>query len=316
MSDLHIGTLQINAIHWILLALLLTFIALLPISKKRAVGFGRVVVLSIVGLVMVLPFVWLVCAAFRDKNSFNEYTFLPPPSQMSTEKVNLNNFRELFQPRDSVQGPVYFWRYIVNSLFLASTATFVSLVFCSMGGYALAKYRFPGRNWLILFMLASMTIPGVVLLAPNFKIIWRIGWMDTYKALIVPGCVSVFGIFLYRQAMLSVPDDLIEAGRIDGCSEWKIYLTLVMPLVRPMTGAFCLISFLGAWNAFLGPNIFLSSQDKLTLPVVLNQYLGVYLNEYGVFLAGTLLAIIPPAVLFLALQREFIAGLTSGALKQ
>jgi len=165
-------------------------------------------------------------------------------------------------------------------------------------------------------MLASMTIPGVVLLAPNFEIIWRLGWMDTYKALLVPGCVSVFGIFLFRQAMLSVPDDLIEAGRIDGCGEFRIYLTLVMPLVRPMTGAFCLISFLGAWNSFLTPNIYLQTQHKLTLPVVLNQYIGVYNQQYGVFLAGTLLAIIPPAILFLALQREFITGLTSGALKQ
>jgi ABC-type glycerol-3-phosphate transport system permease component len=113
-----------------------------------------------------------------------------------------------------------------------------------------------------------------------------------------------------------VPDELIEAGRIDGCSEFRIYLTLVMPLVRPMTGAFCLISFLGAWNAFLGPSIFLQSQDKLTLPIVLNQYITVFKQQYGVFLAGTLLAIIPPAALFLLLQREFISGLTSGAVKQ
>ena len=126
----------------------------------------------------------------------------------------------------------------------------------------------------------------------------------------------MFGIFLFRQAILGVPDDLIEAGRIDGCGEFRIYLTLVMPLVRPMTGAFCLISFLGAWNAFLGPNIFLQTQSKLTLPVVLNQYIGEYTQQYGVFLAGTLLAIIPPAILFFALQREFISGLTSGAVKQ
>jgi ABC-type glycerol-3-phosphate transport system permease component len=165
-------------------------------------------------------------------------------------------------------------------------------------------------------MLASLTIPGVVLLAPNFEVIWRLGWMDTYKALLIPGCVSVFGIFLFRQAMLSIPDDLIEAGRIDGCGEFRIYMTLVMPLVRPMIGAFILISFLGSWNAFIAPNIFLQTQGKLTLPVVLNQYISTYRQQYGVFLAGTLLAIIPPAILFLSLQREFIRGLTSGALKQ
>jgi ABC-type glycerol-3-phosphate transport system permease component len=128
--------------------------------------------------------------------------------------------------------------------------------------------------------------------------------------------VGVFGIFLFRQAMLDIPMDLIEAGRIDGCGEFRIYFQLVMPLVRPMIGAFCLISFLGAWNSFLGPNIFLQTQNKLTLPVVLNQYIGEYAQQYGVFLAGTLIAIIPPAILFFALQREFISGLQSGALKQ
>jgi multiple sugar transport system permease protein len=306
----------VNAIHWLLLALLATFVALLPISRKLAFAYGRVALLGVVGTVMMLPFVWLVCAAFKDKDALNKYTLLPPPGEISHQTVNLDNFRKLFEPSPSVQGPVSFWRYILNSLFLASAGTIAAVIFCSMGGYAMAKYRFRGRGAVLTFMLASMTIPGVVLLAPNFEIIWRLGWMDTYRALIIPACVSVFGIFLYRQAMLTVPTDLIEAGRIDGCGEFRIYLTLVMPLVRPITGAFCLISFLGAWNAFLGPNIFLQSQAKLTLPVVLNQYLGVYAQHYGVFLAGTLLAIVPPAVLFLSLQREFISGLTSGAVKQ
>src|SRR5579863_2668947 len=123
-----------------------------------------------------------------------------------------------------------------------------------MGGYALAKYRFRGKNAVLTFMLASFAIPGIMLLAPNFEIIWKFGWMDSYRSLIVPGCVSVFGIFLFRQAILGVPDDLIEAGRIDGCGEFHIYLQLIMPLVRPMSAAFCLISFLGAWDSFLVPN--------------------------------------------------------------
>ena len=303
-------------LHWVLLALAAVFAALLPLSRKLAMGYARVTVLLLVGTVMLMPFAWLVCAAFKDKDVLNEYTFLPPPARISRETVNLENFRTLLAEKDTVQGPVSFWRYVGNSLFLASAGTMLSLVFSSMGGYALAKYRFAGRGPVLTFMLASLTIPGVVLLAPNFEVIWRLGWLDTYKALLVPGAVSVFGIFLFRQAMLGVPNDLIEAGRIDGCGEFRIYLSLVMPLVRPMTGAYCLISFLGAWNAFIGPNVFLQTQSKLTLPVVLNQYIGEYTQHYGVFLAGTLLAIIPPAILFFALQREFISGLTSGAVKQ
>ena len=230
--------------------------------------------------------------------------------------LNTDNFATLFADQQTSQGPVSFWRYVVNSLFLASATTILSLVFSSMGGYALAKYRFPGQGAILTFMLASLTIPGVVLLAPSYQIIDSLGWMDTYWALLIPVSASAFGIFLFRQALLGVPDDLVEAGRIDGCSELRIYLQLAMPLVRPMTAAFCLITFLGAWNSFLQPNIFLQTQSKLTLPVVLNQYIGQYAQQYGVFLAGTLVAIIPPAVLFLLLQREFISGLTSGAVKQ
>ena len=305
-----------NGLHLTFIALAAIFVLLLLAKRKLATRYARLVVLIGVALVMLLPFVWLVGAAFKDKAVLNEYLFFPTLSKISAATINLDNFRTLFQPTPTVQGPVSFYRYIGNSLFLASAGTFISLLFCSMGGYALAKFKFRGRGALLTYMLASMAVPTVALLAPNFSVIYSLGWMDSYRALIVPTCVSAFGIFLFRQAMLGVPDELIEAGRIDGCSEFGIYLKLVMPLVRPMTSAYCLISFLGAWNSYLMPNVFLQTQSKLTLPVVLNQFMGVYDSQYGVFLAGTLLAILPPAVLFLALQREFISGLTSGAVKQ
>ena len=305
-----------NGVRLTLLLLIAIFIVLLPISRALAVRYARVALLLVVGTVMMLPFVWLVCAAFKDKAVMNEYTFIPPPAKISAETINLDNFRTLLEPKATVQGPVSFWRFVCNSIVLAGGGTFISMVFSSMGGYALAKYRFRGRGGVVTFMLASMTIPGILLLAPQFEVIWRLGWMDTYCALLIPGAVSVFGIFLFRQAMVGVPDDLIEAGRIDGCGEFRIYLSLAMPLVRPMTGAFCLISFLGMWNSFLPPNVYLQTQSKLPLPVVLNQYIGTYTQQYGVFLAGTLVAIIPPAILFFALQKEFISGLTSGAVKQ
>ncbi|GAB4189540.1 MAG: carbohydrate ABC transporter permease [Phycisphaeraceae bacterium] len=305
--------------NWLQITLLLVaagFPALWLVRRRWGWIYARWAGLVLAAVVMTLPFVWLVCAAFKDKSVLNEFMFLPPVDRLSMKTINFDNFIELFSAKQTVSGTVSFWRYFANSLFISGTATIVSMVFCSMGGYALAKYRFSGRNAILAFMLASLTIPGVVLLAPSFEVIWQLGWMDKYRALIVPAAASAFGIFLFRQALLNVPDDLIEAGRIDGCGEFRIYLQLVMPLVRPMTGAFCLITFLAQWNAFLQPNIFLQSQHKLTLPVVLNQYIGQYAQQYGVFLAGTLVAIIPPAILFLALQREFISGLTSGAVKQ
>lgn len=307
--------LGLNGLQWMMIGLGAVFFVVLPFSRKLAFTYMRVLLLIVAATLIMMPFVWLICAAFKDKEVLNEYVFLPPLNKISSHTINLGNFRELLADKDTVQGPVNFMRYVANSLFLASATTFIAMVFSSMGGYALSKYKFRGKGAILTFMLASLTIPGVVMLAPNFEVIYKLGFLDTYPALIIPAAVSVFGIFLYRQAMITVPNDLIEAGRIDGCSEFRIYLTLIMPLVRPMTGAFCLVTFLGAWNAFLGPNIFLQTQSKLTLPVVLNQYIGEYTQHYGVFLAGTLLAIIPPAVLFFSLQKEFISGLASGAVK-
>jgi multiple sugar transport system permease protein len=306
-----------NRLHIFLLCLAGIFVVLYAISPRRprlAFTYLRYVVLVLIASVVLAPFVWLVCSAFKDPTVLMKYSFLPPPSEWAKE-LNLSNFKELFKSQPSMEGNVYFWQYIVNSLFLAGITTIVQMFFSSLGGYALAKYDFRGKKFIMLFMLASMMIPGVVLIAPVYKLIVNIGMMDTYWALVVPGACSVFGMFLYRQAIVGVPNDLIEAGRIDGCSEFSIYLNLIMPLVRPMTGAFCLVTFLGSWNNFLGPQVYINAQSKLTLPVVLNQYVGVYSNQYGVFLAGTLLAIIPPAILFFCLQKEFISGLSSGAVK-
>jgi len=304
-----------TTLHIFLIAVAAVFLILLPVSRRFAWGYARFMTLSLVAIVILMPFFWLICSAFKDKAVLNEYTFLPPIDKIDSSTINLDNFRTLFAEQQTVQGPVRFWRYVANSLFLASTGTALSLVFSSMGGYALAKYRFRGRAAIVLFMLACLTIPPIALLSPNFAVIWQLGWLDSYKALLIPASVSIFGIFLFRQALVGVPDDLIEAGRIDGCGEFRIYLQLAMPLVRPMTGAFCLISFLGMWNSFLPPNVYLQTQSKLPLPVVLNQYIGTYTQQYGVFLAGTLVAIIPPAILFFALQKEFVSGLSAGAVK-
>lgn len=264
---------------------------------------------------MLAPFFWLLCSAFKDKDVLMKYSFLPPPGELSAKTVNLSNFHDLFAPQDSLQGKVWFWQFIINSLFLASAQTIIQLFFSSLGGYALAKYEFRGKRFVMFFMLGSMMIPAMLLMAPVYDLIFKLGWMDSYLALIVPSSVSVFGMFLFRQAILGIPDDIIEAGRVEGAGEFRIYLHLIMPLVRPMSAAFCLVAFLGSWNSFIAPNVFLQTHARLTLPVVLNFFVSEYVNQYGIFLAGTLLAIIPPAILFFSLQKEFVSGLTSGAVK-
>jgi ABC-type glycerol-3-phosphate transport system permease component len=208
-----------------------------------------------------------------------------------------------------------FGRYMVNSLFVASTVVVVQLFFSSLAGFALAKYEFPGKKLIMVLMLATLMIPNQVVMAPLYEQLYRLGLVDTYLGLIIPGAVSVFGIFLFRQAILQVPDELLQAARIDGCSEFQIYWDIVMPVSRPMVGAFCLISFMATWNSFLWPQIILHSKERFTLPIGLNQLVGLQQQQYGALMAGTLLSILPIIVLFLLLQKEFVAGLTSGAVK-
>lgn len=307
-----------NPLRLVCLALVLGFVVLWlrsPKNPKLALAYLRYVLLGFAACLILAPFLWLVASAFKDRLVQNEYIFFPPLSGWSDKTMNLDNFRRLFAGDASVTGKVYFWQYVLNSLFLTTVITVLQTLFCSAAGYALAKFEFQGKKALMTFMLGSMMIPSVLLLAPLYEMIVKLGLVDSYAALILPILVVPYGIFLFRQSMISVPTEMLDAGRIDGASELGIYVRLVMPLVRPMCAAFCLVTFLGNWNAFFAPSIFLHTQDKLTLPVILNLYLGLYRADYGVFLAGTLIAIIPPAILFFALEREFIGGLTSGAVK-
>jgi ABC-type glycerol-3-phosphate transport system permease component len=299
----------------VLIGLAAIFVALYVRNRNTATRYARVMLLCMAAAAVLAPFTWLVAAVFKDHDYLNEFLFFPPLDKWSTETMNLENFHELFKGRPSLRGTVYFWEFVLNSTVFATVTTTLQIVFSSMAGYALAKYEFRGKTTLTLFMLGSMMIPSVLLLAPLYKMIVAVGLVDSLAGLIIPIMVSTYGIFLFRQACLSIPNEMIDAARLDGCGELAIYFRIVMPLVRPMTAAFCLVAFLANWNAFFMPNVFLHSDDKLTLPVVLNLYLGEFRRHQGVFLAGTALAMIPPAVLFFALQKEFISGLTSGAVK-
>lgn len=308
-----------NTIRVFLLCVVAVYFLLLVVYRRKpviAATYLRYSLIVMACLLFVSPFFWLLAAVFKDKAVFNEYVFFPPLSEWSAETINFSNFKELFSPRPGMDRDVPFWHYIMNSLFLASATVITQVFLCSLAGYALAKYEFRLKKPMMTYMLGSVMIPGMLLMAPVYKMIVDIGLVDTYWAIILPTAVGVYGIFLFRQAILGVPKEILEAGRIDGASEFGIYFRLVMPLVRPMTAAFCLVSFMNAWNAFLGPNVFLHTQSKLPLPVILNYMIGVYSQEYGVYLAGTFLAIIPPAILFFSLQREFVSGLTSGAVKE
>jgi ABC-type glycerol-3-phosphate transport system permease component len=275
-------------------------------AKRRrwgvVIGRGALyAVLLFAASIALAPLVWLVAATTKGPDDLFHYTFFAP-------RVSAFNFKELFRT-------VSFMRYMMNSVFIACTTVLVQLFFSSLAGFALAKYEFKGKKAIMLLMLATMMIPGQVVMAPLYELIYRLGLVDRYLGLLVPGAVSVFGIFLFRQALLQVPDELLHAARIDGCSEFRIYRDVVMPVSLPMIGAFCLISFMGAWNSFLWPQIILHRSERFTLPIALNQLVNLQQQQYGMLMAGTLLSVLPVIFLFLLLQREFVAGLTSGAVK-
>ncbi len=236
--------------------------------------------------------------------------------------LTLDNFDRLFngtinpEDPDAPRRSTGIWRAILNSFFFASVSAVLATLGAAMGGYALAKFRFKGRDTLDNIVLASLVIPGALLIAPGYQLLYWLGLLDTYVGLILPGVAPAFGIYLFRQAMIqSMPNEMMEASRIDGCGEIRMFFTMALPMVRPMAGAFLLISYLGAWNNFIGPQIILSTPEKYPLAVWISQLRGVYGIDYGLIMAGTLVAIAPVLGLFLLLQKEFIAGLTAGAVK-
>lgn len=268
--------------------------------------------LGISAFITLVPFAWMLVAAFKARADFFTSLFLPAGDGLfgvGWDRLTIDNFRRLF-----TELPV--GRAMVNSVFLASVQSLVATLCCAMGGYGLVKFRFRAREPLTLLVLCAIIIPAPLLLAPGFEMIYHLGLLDSYAGFLMPLFAPAFGVFLFRQAMLnSVPTELIESARLDGCGEIRIFFQLVLPLVRPMVGAYLVISFLATWNNFVGPQLILQSTDLQPLSVVMNQLRGVYGTDYGLLMAGTVVSIAPIMCLFLLLQKEFISGLTSGAVK-
>lgn len=279
---------------------------------RRLINFFLYGLLLFFAVLTLVPFAYMVCGALKSKYDFAATLFLPAGDGwlgIGWDRLTLDNFVRLFT---ELGLP----RALHNSILLASVSSILTVLFCAMGGYALAKHQFRGRDAVMGLVLAALIIPGPLLLAPSFQLLYNLNLLDTYTGLLLPGLTPAFGVFLFRQSMLnSVPTELLEAARMDGAGEFRIFFELVLPLVRPMLGAFLMISFMGTWNNFIGPQIILQSPELHPLSVALNNLKGLYGTDYGVIMAGTIVSISPVMCLFLLLQKEFISGLTSGAVK-
>jgi ABC-type glycerol-3-phosphate transport system permease component len=265
----------------------------------------------VLAIVTLVPYAWLIIASLKGQDDFFSAIFLPPGDGVfgiGWDKLSLDNYRNLFDLGFSVN--------LVNSVFYSATTALFATLICAATGFVLAKHHFRGRNLITLVVLGALIVPPTLLLAPGYELLYDLRLLDSAWGLLLPLIAPAFGVFLFRQAVIqSVPDELLEAARIDGCSEWSIFFIVVLPLVRPMIGAFMLITFLGMWNNFISPQIVLQSADKQPLSVAISQLRGVYKTDYGLLTAATVVSVLPVAALFLFLQKQFISGLTSGAVK-
>ena len=219
------------------------------------------------------------------------------------------NFRGL-------QADTNFLRALLNSVVIASLYTVFSMLLTSMGGYAFAKFDFPGKSWLFGLILATLTIPTFVTIIPQFILVARdLKMSNTYWAVILPTLANTIGIFYMRQAFQTVPTDLLNAARIDGASEWRTFWQIALPVVRPAMAALAILLFLASWNDYLWPLLVLTNKDSYTMPVALGTLIGLTRVSWGGIMVGTAIATIPFLMLFLSLQRHFVAGIAGGAVK-
>ena len=277
---------------------------------RRATPLPRLllqVAVVAMAIIFAAPSIWLIAASLKPSDQVLGDSW----SAFTHGGWTIGNYRSVLAQGDFV-------RWLVNSIFVCSTQTVLVTLLSSLGGFALAKYQFTGRRLLMGLMIGTLLLPGQVLLPSVWDVTRSIGWLDTYAAIIVPGAVNVFGLFLFKQSMAFVPDELLAAGRVDGCSELRLWWDIVMPCIRPTVSTFALLSFVGSWNAFLWPQIVLMNERKYTVAVGLGNLASLpqYRTEYGLMMAGVALSVLPVVVLFLAVHRDFTAGLTSGAVKE
>ena len=278
-------------------------------TKRSLTGWlgtaATYLILAAGAVVMVLPFYWMVNASLMTGGEIQRQ----PPVWLP-EIPQFHNYRRLLDAM-----PLF--RLYGNSLFV-TTATTVGVLFTSsLAGFAFAKYQFPGKNLMFIAILTTMMVPFFVTLIPVFYIVRQLGWINTYQGLIVPGVISAYGIFLMRQFISTLPDELLDAARIDGASEPRIFVSIIMPLIAPALATLGTFTFIGSWNSFLWPLLVASDRKLHTLPLGLNA-LRTFASEarnLDLLMAGTALSVLPSLVLFIFLQRYFVEGIALTGVK-
>ena len=259
--------------------------------------------LAITALFALGPLLWMLSVSFMQPGESNN---LPPP--LLPAHPTLANYQQLLSQTGIV-------RYFFNSLVVATGVTVSSLLFNLMAGYAFAKLKFAGRERLFQTLLAALVIPGQVAMMPLFLMLKTMGLVNTWAGVILPGMAGVFGIYLVRQYARSLPDALLEAARMDGAGEWRIFWLIVLPMLKPVIVTLAMFSFLGSWNDFMWPLIVLTDADLHTLPVAVASLSREHVADGELMMAGAVVTVLPVLLLFLALQKHYLQGLLMGSLK-
>lgn len=277
-----------------------------PRNKKKKIAPDTIVIflfLLVLAIVFIIPLIWIVLSAFKVDMEINKaggFMFFP-------KTWTLSNFQEILSPGNK-QLPVYRW--FVNSFFVSGIHTVLAVFIFTMSAYAYAKMKFKGRDTIFFGMLFLSSFPQIVNIIPMYKLMSALGWLNSPLALIVPGLAGVFNIFLIRQFMYGIPDVLLEASRIDGAGDFKIFFSIVTPMCKPIMIAVGLFTFTANWNDFLWPSIAINNLDKLTLTAGLQLAKGVYGTKVAHMSAIAVVAIVPMIILFLITQKYFMNGIS------
>lgn len=260
-------------------------------------------VLLAFSLVTIIPFLWMLASSFKTN------------SEISALSQSFFSLKPTIANYENVLSKMNFLRYFANSLLYAVAITIITIYTSAISGFVFSKYRFRGRNLLFGAILSTMMVPGVVTIIPRYSIMQAIGWLDTYRALLVPSMFTAFGIFMMRQSCSGVPNEMLEAARIDGANEFFIFHRIVLPMLRNAIVTLAIFQFLWAWEDYLWPYLMIRTQDKQLLPVALNMFSGRYATDYAGLFAATSIAIIPVVVCYLFFQSKFIDGIASSSIK-
>lgn len=276
-----------------------------PMRKvRRRLGRGLLYAILITSSVlMIMPFYWMISTSLKQEG----FVFATPP-QWWPDPLTFTHYIE-------VLTRIHFAQYLFNSVLVAAVATLGHVFFDTLAAYAFAKLRFPGRNRLLFIMLLGLMVPLQVNLIPLYRLMATFQWLDTYAALIIPNLTSIFGIFLLSRFMQSIPDELLDAARIDGCGELGVVTRVVAPLALPGLATLVIFTFMDIWNSFLWPRLVTSSDAMFTLPVGLAQLQLRSTSNWTQIMAGTTLTALPMIVVFLFMQKQFVEGMTTGAIK-